>query len=176
MEQFVSMLPWLGLLLLVVVLGVTLLSWIYNAIKEIKLLSGMNLNSLLKKVYTEYHNVKQQLFSGPVKIYVYNHIPFGVLHSSVELGHSGIGIVINKRAKIGKNVYIGQNVTIGTRADACPIIEDNVKIHANSCIIGGITIGHDSIVGAGATVTMDVPPHSLVVEYDKIYKDKYRPE
>ena len=42
------------------------------------------------------------------------------------------------------------------------IIEDDVMIGANASILPGVTIGHHSVVAAGAVVTKDVPPHSLV--------------
>lgn len=42
------------------------------------------------------------------------------------------------------------------------VIEDDVMIGANASIMPGVTIGTHSIVAAGAVVTKDVPPHSLV--------------
>ena len=42
------------------------------------------------------------------------------------------------------------------------IIEDNVWIGANAVITPGITIGTGSIIGAGAVVTKDVPPYSVM--------------
>lgn len=41
-------------------------------------------------------------------------------------------------------------------------IEDNVWIGANATLLGGVTIGQGSIIGAGAVVTNDVPPFSIV--------------
>ena len=41
-------------------------------------------------------------------------------------------------------------------------IEDDIWIGANAVILPGVTIGHHSVVAAGAVVTKDVPPHSLV--------------
>ena len=78
-----------------------------------------------------------------------------------------IGIVINKNAKIGKNCTIFQNVTIGdkmtgTDKERYPVIGDNVTIYANSVIIGGIKIGDNAIIGAGAVVVKDVSPNAVV--------------
>jgi len=42
------------------------------------------------------------------------------------------------------------------------IIEDDVMIGANASIMPGVTIGTHSVVAAGAVVTKDIPPHSLV--------------
>lgn len=44
-----------------------------------------------------------------------------------------------------------------------PFIEDNVVIGANSCIIGNVRIGHDSVIGAGSIIVKDIPPYSTVV-------------
>ena len=41
-------------------------------------------------------------------------------------------------------------------------VEKNVSIGSNSTILGGIKIGEGSLIGAGAVVTKDVPPHSIV--------------
>ena len=43
-----------------------------------------------------------------------------------------------------------------------PVIEDGVRICANATVFGGITIGKNAIVGAGAVVFEDVPPYSSV--------------
>lgn len=76
---------------------------------------------------------------------------------------------------IGDDVMIGPNVSLITsshplapseRRDgviARPIvIEKNVWIAAGAIVIGGVTIGENSVVAAGAVVTRDVPRDSLV--------------
>ena len=74
---------------------------------------------------------------------------------------------------IGRNVKISENVSIrdsdnhiivgSKKASEAPIvIEDNVWIGINVTILKGVTIGEGSIVAAGAVVTKDIPPHSLV--------------
>jgi acetyltransferase-like isoleucine patch superfamily enzyme len=75
---------------------------------------------------------------------------------------------------IADDVMIGPNVSIVTsghpmepsqrRASviARPIvIERNVWIAAGATIIGGVTIGENSVVAAGSVVTKDVPPNTL---------------
>jgi acetyltransferase-like isoleucine patch superfamily enzyme len=42
------------------------------------------------------------------------------------------------------------------------VIEDDIWIGANAVILPGVTIGQHSVVAAGAIVTKDIPPHSLV--------------
>ena len=76
---------------------------------------------------------------------------------------------------IGDDVMIGPNVSLITSSHplepsqrrafvvAKPIvIERNVWIAAGATIIGGVTIGENSVVAAGSVVTHDVPPNSLV--------------
>ena len=41
-------------------------------------------------------------------------------------------------------------------------IDDDVWIGANAVVLPGVSIGHHSVVAAGAVVTKDVPPQSLV--------------
>ncbi|MEF8682061.1 UNVERIFIED_CONTAM: serine acetyltransferase [Bacillus cereus] len=90
------------------------------------------------------------------------------LYISTE--HIGSGLVIQHgfstiiHAKsIGENCTISQQVTIGKATNGNPIIEDGVQITASAVVIGGIRIGSNSIVGANATVTKDVPENSVVV-------------
>lgn len=77
--------------------------------------------------------------------------------------------------RIADNVMIGPNVSIITsghpiapseRRDfviAKPIvIEANVWIAANVTLIGGVTVGENSVLAAGCVVTRDVPPDTLV--------------
>ncbi len=69
--------------------------------------------------------------------------------------------------KIGSHCEIWQNVTIGKKttlkiADK-PTIGNNVKICANSVVIGSIKIGNNVTIGAGSVVTKDIPDNSIVV-------------
>ena len=73
-----------------------------------------------------------------------------------------IGIVIHPQVKIGYNCEIFQNVTIGTWNNKSPTIGNNVKIYANSVIIGWIKIGDNAIIGAGSVVLNDVPANAVV--------------
>jgi len=79
------------------------------------------------------------------------------------------GLHIGDDVMIGPNVSIitaghpldpalRRSVTIGKRI----VIERNVWIAAGATIIGGVTVGENSVVAAGSVVTRDVPPNSLV--------------
>ncbi len=66
--------------------------------------------------------------------------------------------------KIGENCWINQQVTIGKKSQGnCPTIGDNVRISCGAKVLGKLTIGDNSIVGANAVVVKDVPPDCTVV-------------
>ncbi|MXQ55552.1 2,3,4,5-tetrahydropyridine-2,6-dicarboxylate N-acetyltransferase [Shimazuella alba] len=84
----------------------------------------------------------------------------------------GEGTMIDMNAVIGGRGHIGKNCHIGAGAviagvieppSAAPVvIEDEVLIGANAVILEGVTVGHGSVVAAGAVVTQDVPPNVVV--------------
>jgi len=109
-----------------------------------------------------------------------------VVHKTTAIGPDveiGIGTIIcsmcsiTTNVKIGKFVNINLNCTIGHDA----VIEDYVNLTPHCTISGnvhiekycdlgsgvdvvpGVTIGEGSIIGAGAVVTKDIPPHSLAI-------------
>ena len=90
-----------------------------------------------------------------------------VIGEGFELYHSAHASVISPGTIIGRNVSLRQNTTIGAKgfqgAEKSPVIEDDVTIGPNVCIIGDITIGKGATIGAGAVVVKDVPPYSVVV-------------
>ncbi len=90
-----------------------------------------------------------------------SYIPYTVdISDSVSFGYAGIGIVINGKSKIGRNVSIGQNVTIGSRG-VIPEIGDNVWIGPGAKLIGG-KIGNNVVIGANSVVTKEIPDHCVV--------------
>lgn len=65
--------------------------------------------------------------------------------------------------RIGRNFTVFQGVTIGHKGpDRAPIIKDNVTVFANATVIGSITIGYNSSIGAGSVVVNDVPDNAVV--------------
>lgn len=79
----------------------------------------------------------------------------------LQLAHP-YATILNAQS-IGKNVYVNHLVTLGEKNGNRPVIEDNVVLNAGCIIIGGITIGKNSIIGAGAVVVKSVPEYSVVV-------------
>lgn len=90
---------------------------------------------------------------------------------SVLFAHHARGCTIIA-AKIYKNVVIFQNVTIGTNMRynktsgewqnvGNPIICKNVVIADGAKVLGSIIIGENSVIGAGAIVTKDMPANNV---------------
>ena len=93
-------------------------------------------------------------------------LPYTVkLGRRVRIWHHG-GMILHARS-IGDDVHIRQNTTFGiARRDQefqLPTIEDRVDIGCGAVILGAITVGHDSVIGANAVVLKDVPPNSVAV-------------
>jgi len=94
------------------------------------------------------------------------------IHPAAQIGRGlfidhGMGVVIGETTVIGHNVTLFQGVTLGgtgkERGKRHPTIGDNVVIGTGAKVLGNITIGRDSIIGANAVVLRDVPEHSTVV-------------
>lgn len=81
------------------------------------------------------------------------------------LGHWG-SLVINPKAVIGRNCNIAQGVTIGQqnrgKNEGYPVIEDEVWIGPNAVVVGGITIGSNTLIAPNAYVNFSVPANSVV--------------
>src|SRR5579862_4581394 len=79
----------------------------------------------------------------------------------------GMGVVIGETAEIGDDVTLYQGVTLGGTGFATgkrhPTVQDNVTIGSGARLLGPITVGHGSKIGANSVVIHDVPPNSTVV-------------
>ncbi|MGY4719772.1 serine O-acetyltransferase EpsC [Naumannella huperziae] len=79
----------------------------------------------------------------------------------------GSGVVIGETAEIGDDVMLYHQVTLGgrtlNRGKRHPTLEDGVVAGAGAKILGPVTVGAYSRVGANSVVTKDVPPGSTVV-------------
>ena len=79
----------------------------------------------------------------------------------------GMGVVIGETAEIGDDVMLYHGVTLGGRqregGKRHPTIGDGVAVGAGAKVLGPITIGAGSVIGANAVVTRDAPPDSILV-------------
>lgn len=64
---------------------------------------------------------------------------------------------------IGKNFYVNHLVTVGEINGKRPTIGENVSIYTGAIVIGGIVLGDNCKIGAGAVVTKNVPANTTVV-------------
>ena len=94
------------------------------------------------------------------------------IHPDATIGRGlfidhGMGVVIGETTVIGDHVTLFQGVTLGgtgkERGKRHPTIGHHVVIGAGAKILGNITVGDDSMIGANAVVIRDVPNHSTVV-------------
>ena len=87
--------------------------------------------------------------------------PAAAISPGVFIDHA-TGVVIGETAEIGADVTIYQGVTLGgtslDKGKRHPTVGDRVIIGAGAKILGPITIGHDSAIGANAVVVKPVPP------------------
>ena len=90
--------------------------------------------------------------------------------SDVIFQHSALGVVISKYAVVESGVTIMHGVTLGASNGLtnAPIIRKNSIICAGAIVVGKIEVGEGCIVGAGAIVTKNIPPHHTVVGFNKI--------
>ncbi|MGV4323209.1 serine O-acetyltransferase [Bacillus mojavensis] len=79
----------------------------------------------------------------------------------------GMGVVIGETCEIGNNVTVFQGVTLGgtgkERGKRHPTIKDDALIATGAKVLGSITVGEGSKIGAGSVVLHDVPDYSTVV-------------
>ena len=94
------------------------------------------------------------------------------IHPGASIGRRffidhGMGVVIGETAEIGADVTLYHGVTLGGTSLAKdkrhPTLEDRVVVGAGAKILGAITVGADSRIGANAVVVKSVPPNSVVV-------------
>ena len=85
------------------------------------------------------------------------HLPLNIFEEGLSIAHYG-ALVVNSRARAGKNCRIHAMVVIGaTNGDpSAPVIGNNVYIGAGAKIIGNIHIADDVAVGANAVVVKSI--------------------
>lgn len=78
--------------------------------------------------------------------------------------HNGLGVVVHPKSIIGEGTFIYQNVSIAGRNNrGAPLIGKNVFVGPGVCILGGVTIGDNAVIGANSVVIHDIPPNCVAV-------------
>ena len=106
------------------------------------------------------------VFSKVLRIFYPKHDSFTIdrytkIGAGLQLAHPYATIL--NATSIGENVYVNHLVTLGEKEGKKPIIGNNVQLHAGCIIIGGVTIGDNAIIGAGAVVVKNVPKNTIAV-------------
>jgi serine O-acetyltransferase len=126
----------------------------------------------------QFHRVAHQLWLWRVPVFprLVSHIGrfcTGIeIHPGARIGEGffidhGMGVVIGETAEIGDNVLLYQGVTLGgtslQKVKRHPTLGNNVVVGMGAKVIGNITIGDGSKIGAGSVVVNSVPPNATVV-------------
>ena len=94
------------------------------------------------------------------------------IHPGARIGHSvfidhGMGVVIGETAEIGNRCLLYQGVTLGgtgkEHGKRHPTLAENVVVGAGAKVLGAITIGTNTRIGAGSVVVRDVESDCTVV-------------
>lgn len=92
-----------------------------------------------------------------------------IINIGAEIGSDtmiDMGVVLGGRAIVGKHCHIGAGTVLAgviEPASAQPVvIDDNVMIGANAVVIEGVHVGEGAVIAAGAVVTHDVEPYTMV--------------
>ena len=94
------------------------------------------------------------------------------IHPGATIGRGlfidhGMGVVIGETSIVGDHVTLYQGVTLGgtgkEKGKRHPTIGNNVVIGTGAKVLGNISVGDNSYVGANAVVIKDVPPNSTIV-------------
>jgi serine O-acetyltransferase len=124
------------------------------------------------------HRVSHRLWQNRLKLFArwISQLMRGLtgieIHPGARIGRNvfidhGMGVVIGETAEVGDHVTIYHGVTLGGtslhKTKRHPTIENNVVIGAGAKVLGAITIGADSRIGANAVVVKSTPPNSVVV-------------
>jgi serine O-acetyltransferase len=94
------------------------------------------------------------------------------IHPGAKIGKKffidhGMGVVIGETAEVGNNVTLYHGVTLGgttwKKIKRHPTIGNNVVVGTGAKILGPITIGDNTRIGANSVVVSEIPPNSVVV-------------
>ncbi|MGC5195544.1 serine O-acetyltransferase [Aphanothece microscopica] len=94
------------------------------------------------------------------------------IHPGARIGHGvfidhGMGVVIGETTVVGDKCLLYQGVTLGgtgkTHGKRHPTLAENVVVGAGAKVLGAISVGANTRIGAGSVVLRDVGPDSTVV-------------
>ncbi|MGO1769391.1 MAG: serine O-acetyltransferase EpsC [Microbacterium sp.] len=107
------------------------------------------------------------------------------IHPGARIGRRffidhGMGVVIGETAEVGEDVMLYHGVTLGGRSlskgKRHPTLGDGVAVGAGAKVLGPVTIGAGSAVGANAVVTRDAPENSVLLGIPAKVRERGRDE
>lgn len=135
-------------------------------------ISDLYLNFLRKRNYSWYVRLLEHLLHTQIR---------GTLPEKLHLPHP-FGILTGATCKIGENVTLMHFCTLGpkdpwyqgdqgdVKQPIHPTLEEGVYVSMGAKILGPVTIGAWSVIGANAVVTEDIPPFSTVFGHNRILR------
>ena len=118
-----------------------------------------------KKLFLPLYVISQFIFKVFQYITGIQFSSLNVIGGGLKFYHHGT-VVIAGDTIIGENCSIHQGVTLGRLFEGskagCPVVGDNVIIFAGAKLLGNISIGDNSVIGANAVVINDVPANAVV--------------
>lgn len=89
-----------------------------------------------------------------------------IVGAGLYLGHP-YNITVAGGAVLGNNINLHKGCTIGRenrgKREGTPVLENDIFVGINACIVGNIHIGTDVMIAPNAYVNFDVPSHSIVI-------------
>jgi sugar O-acyltransferase (sialic acid O-acetyltransferase NeuD family) len=153
--------------------GDSILGLVKQAEKESSLLLGLGDSVMRKKLYEvlgptfHYPTIVDGsvLFLDPATIHVGEGTilcPGSIFTCNIQLGRFN---VVNLKCTIGHDCTLGDFVSLmpAVNLGGGVHLEEGVYIGTNATILPGVKVGAWSVIGAGAVVTRDVPPHETWV-------------
>lgn len=113
--------------------------------------------SLLNKILIGWHKYRLRVYGRITGC----QIPPKTIDFGIKIYYWG-WMIVNSKAKIGKNLTIYPGVTVGGAKTGVPTIGDNVFLGLGCKVFGGIHIGDNVVVAPNAVVVKDVPANCIV--------------
>lgn len=86
---------------------------------------------------------------------------FAQIGKALKINH-GIGTVIGARTRLGDNVLLHHNITLGDKGGGRPSIGNNVIIYPGAVIVGSVTIGDNTIIGANTFIDKSIGENQII--------------
>jgi maltose O-acetyltransferase len=128
----------------------------------------INMGELIfgEKVIIDSITARAELVANPgarLEIGERTYINYGTSIAAHELVKIGKYCRIGTYCNIADNDFHGIEDRMSVPPSEPVILEDNVWLGAKVIVLKGVTIGHDSVIGAGSVVTKNIPPRSIAV-------------